>query len=128
MEASTPDMRDQLEPRLDPSMITTFLKTCMKLLCESKAIKGLKELITRCTGSGEPHVVWKIGRHDLHTGQEMRLTAKIGDYKMGQVILDLGSDANLFPKQTWERMGELALQSFLIQLRIANQQKILPMG
>ncbi len=58
----------------------------------------------------------------------MRLTAQIGDYEMDQVILDLGFDANVLPKQTWERMGRLALQWFVIQLRMENQQKIIPMG
>jgi len=41
VEASTPSTRDQTESRLDPSMITTILETCMKLLCDSKPIKGL---------------------------------------------------------------------------------------
>jgi len=56
-EASTSSSKDQLEPGMDPSMLTTFLETCMKLLCDSKAIKGLQELITRCTGSRELHLV-----------------------------------------------------------------------
>jgi len=36
----------------------------------------------------------------------MRLTAQIGEYKMDQAILGLGSDMNVFPKQTWEKNGE----------------------
>ena len=39
---------------------------------------------------------------------------------MDQVILDLGSDANVFPKQIWERMGRPVLQWSLIRLRMAN--------
>jgi len=58
----------------------------------------------------------------------MRLTAQIGEYEMAQVILDLGSNANVLPKQTWERMGRPTLQWFPIQLWMANQQKILPIG
>lgn len=58
----------------------------------------------------------------------MRLTMQIGDYEIDQVILDLGSDVNVFLKQTWERMGIPTLQWSPIQLRIANQQKIIPMG
>ena len=58
----------------------------------------------------------------------MKLTTQIRDYEMDQVILDLGSDVNFLPKQTWERMGRLALQWSLIQLRMVNQQKIIPMG
>lgn len=47
---------------------------------------------------------------------------------MDQVILDLGSDMNILPNQTWERMGRPALQWSPIQVRMANQQNILPMG
>ena len=48
----------------------------------------------------------------------MRLTAQIGDYEMDQVILDLGSDVNMLPKQTWERVGEPKLEWSTIQLRM----------
>jgi len=58
----------------------------------------------------------------------MRLTAQIREYEMDQLILDLGSDANVLPKQTWEHMDKPVLQWSPIQLRMANQQKILPMG
>ena len=90
----------------------------MKLLHDSKAVKGLQELITRCVGTAprEPCVVRKLGKHMMRIGREMRLTAQIGEYEMDQVILDLGSDVNILPKQTWERMGRLALQWSPIQL------------
>lgn len=58
----------------------------------------------------------------------MQITTQIGEYEMDQVILDLGSDTNVFPKQTWECMGRPALQWSPIQLQMANQQNILPMG
>ena len=41
----------------------------------------------------------KIYKKKKRTGQEMRMTAQIGEYEMDQVILDLGSDANVLPKQ-----------------------------
>jgi len=56
-EASTLGSKDQTEPEMDPSMLTTFLETCMKLLRDNKAVKGLQELITRCARSGESHMV-----------------------------------------------------------------------
>ena len=58
-DASTSRSKDRLEPEMDPSMLTTFLETCMKLLRDSKAVKRLQELITRCDGTtqGEPRVV-----------------------------------------------------------------------
>lgn len=127
-EASTSGSMDQLEPRMDPSMLTTFMDTCMKLLRDSKVVKGLQELITRCVGSGEPRVVQKLGKHALLTGREMRLIMQIDEYEMDQVILALGSDMNVLPKQTWERMGRPALQWSAIQLRMENQQNFLLMG
>lgn len=60
-------------------------------------------------------------------GHEMRLTIEIGEYEMDQVMLDMGSDANVLPKNTWERMGRPTLQWSLIQLHMENQQKIIPM-
>ena len=65
---------------------------------ENKAVKGLQELITRCTGSGEPHIIWKLGKHALCTGREMILIVQIGEYEVDQVILDLGSNVNVLPK------------------------------
>ena len=51
----------------------------------------------------------------------MRLTPQIGEYDMDQVILDLGSDANMLPKKTWVLMGRPKFQWSLIQMRMANQ-------
>lgn len=58
----------------------------------------------------------------------MRLTVKIGDYWMDQVILDLGSNANVLLEQTWECTGKATLQWYMIQWWMAKQQNILPMG
>ena len=40
-DASTLGRKDRLELEMDPSMLTTFLETCMKLLCNSKVVNGL---------------------------------------------------------------------------------------
>ena len=122
-EASTLGSKDKPEPEMDPSMLTTFLETYMKLLCDSKVVKGLQELINRCVGTtpGELRKVQKIKKHKTRTGHEMRLTTQIREYEMDQAILDLGSDMNVLPKQTWERMGRPTLQWSSIQLRMENQ-------
>lgn len=39
-KGSTPGRRDQTEAGVDPSMITTFLETCMKLLHDREAVQG----------------------------------------------------------------------------------------
>ena len=72
--------------------------------------------------------VHKLYKHKRLTGREMWLTAHIGDCDMDKVILDLGSDANVLPKQTWQRMGEPKLEWSTIQVRMDNQQKIIPLG
>ena len=56
------------------------------------------------------------------------MTVHIGAYEMEQVILDLGLDVNVLPKKTWYRMGEPKLEWSTIQLHMANQQKIIPLG
>jgi len=64
---------------VDPSVLTTFLETCMKLLHDSKVVKGLQELINKCAGKeNDPnghHAVREIGKHKARTRHEMRLTA-----------------------------------------------------
>lgn len=58
----------------------------------------------------EMRVVNKLHRHKKKTRKETRLTVQIREYDMDQVILDLRSDANVLPRQTWESMGKMKLQ------------------
>lgn len=62
-------------------------------------------MIDNCTEREPPMVeqitINKIYKNKKRTGREMRLTAQIGAYEMDQVILYLGSDANVLPKQKW---------------------------
>ena len=62
------------------------------------------------------------------TGREMRLTAQVGEFEMDEVILDLGSQNNFLTKQTWEQMGSPKLARSPIHLRLANQQRVSPLG
>ena len=82
----------------------------MKLLRNQQAIKNLQDLIESCAKRTNPPLevkdVHKLYKHKKRTGREMPLKAQIGDYEMDQVILDLGSYANILPKKTWKRMGE----------------------
>jgi hypothetical protein len=47
---------------------------------------------------------------------------------MGYIILDLGSKMNVLPKNTWQFMGELTLGYSNVQLILANQHRVLPIG
>lgn len=57
-------------------MITTFLDTCMKLLCDSKAMQGLQEIINRCTNKKNatdgPRISRNLGKDKARTSCEMR--------------------------------------------------------
>ena len=56
-EVFTPGSRDQHEQDRDPSMLTTFLETCIKLIRNNRAVRGFQELINSCMGMREPSVV-----------------------------------------------------------------------
>ena len=58
----------------------------------------------------------------------MRLHAQIGDYDMTDIILDLELEVNVLTKQTWEKMGNPMVEWSPIQLILANQQNIVPLG
>jgi hypothetical protein len=45
---------------------------------------------------------------------------------MGDIILDLGSEFNVFPKKNWEAMGEQKLGYSPIQLKLENKHIVLP--
>ena len=83
IEASTSSSLDKLVQEIDPCMFTTFLETFMKLLCNSKAMMGLQELMIRCVGTapGELCIVRKLGKHMKRIGREMRLMRKLGNMK-----------------------------------------------
>jgi hypothetical protein len=51
-------------------------------------------------------------------GREFRTNENIGDFNMGYIILDLGSEVNVLPKKTWEAMGEPILGYSPIQLKL----------
>ena len=47
---------------------------------------------------------------------------------MDEVVLDLGSEVNVMTKHTWEIMAKPKLTFSPIQLRLANQQRVIPLG
>jgi hypothetical protein len=62
------------------------------------------------------------------TSREFRLNANIGDFNVGDIILDLGSEVNFLPKKTWEALGEPTLEFSPIQLNLVNQHRVVPVG
>ena len=56
------------------------------------------------------------------------MNANIEDFNMGDIILELGSEVNVLPKKTWQCMGEPTLGYSPVQLKLANQHRVIPIG
>jgi hypothetical protein len=70
----------------------------------------------------------RVQRRKIQTGKEFRLAAQLDEFEIKDVMLDLGSDVNILPKKTWEALGKPQLTYSPIQLRMANQYCIFPIG
>jgi hypothetical protein len=62
------------------------------------------------------------------TNVEFRFSAQIGEYDVDNVILDLVSNMNVLPKQTWAMMGKPKLVLSHVELRLTNHHKIVSIG
>jgi hypothetical protein len=100
------------QPLEEASTINIFLQSHVKLLNDPSFIKVLENLLKRCNIEVEGNLEHKTVNH-LHTrrrtSREFKLNANIGDLNMGDIILDLGFEVNVFPKKTWKCMGEPTL-------------------
>jgi hypothetical protein len=98
------DHTNKGQPLEQVSNIKTFLQSCFKLLNDPSSVKVLQNLIEICNIEVEGKLDQKTVNH-LHTRRrtirEFRLNANIGDFNMGDVVLDLGFEVNVFPKKTW---------------------------
>ena len=112
-------------------LVSSFLHNYLKFLRDERALLEMQTLIDKCEKS-TPIVVANRAVHQINkyirAGKEMRLNAQIGDYEMDEVILDLGSEVNVLTMQTGELMGKPKLRYSPIQLKLANQQRVSPMG
>jgi hypothetical protein len=95
------------QPLEQVSTIKTFLQSYVKLLNDPSSVKVLQNMIERCNKEEEGNLEHKTINH-LHTrrtSREFRLNDNIGDFNMGDIILDLGSEVNDLPKKTWHCTG-----------------------
>ena len=91
------------------SKLKSFLSCCLVLIQDKYAIEELQALIEETPVEPQPEKKVNQLRKKLKTGHKLRMTAQIGDYDMDYIILDLGFDANIFMRQTWENMGKPCL-------------------
>jgi hypothetical protein len=82
------------------------------MLSDPSSVKILQKILDKCSSETEHKPKLKTNNH-LHTrrrtSREFRINANIGNFNMGDVILDLGSKVNVLPKATWKCMGEPTL-------------------
>jgi hypothetical protein len=125
------DHTNEVQPLGQVSTIKDFLQSCVKLLKDPSSVKVLQNMLEICTTDVEGKLEQKIVNH-LHTrrrtSREFILNANIGDFNMGDIILDLDSEVNVLPKKTCKCMRDPTLGYSPAQLKLANQNMVLPIG
>ena len=96
------DHTKEMHPLGQVSTIKGFLQSCVKLLNDPSSIKILQSMLERCSIEIEGKLEQKTINHQhtrRRTSREFRLNTNIGDFNMGDIILDLGSKVNVLPKK-----------------------------
>jgi hypothetical protein len=97
------DLTNEVHPGDQVSNIRTFLQSCVQLFKDPSSVRILQNLLDRCNTNNEgklDHRTVNCLHARRRTSREFRLNANIGDFNMGDVILDLGSEVNVLPKKT----------------------------
>jgi hypothetical protein len=96
------DHTNGMPPKGQVSTIKEFLQSCIKILNDPSSVKILQNILDKCSNDTEQNLEPKIV-NNLHTrrrtSREFRLNANIGDFNMGDIILDQGSEVNMLPKK-----------------------------
>jgi hypothetical protein len=128
---SSLDHTNEAQPLGQVSTIKDFMQSYVKLLNDPSSIKVLQNMLEICNTDIEGKLEKKIVNH-LHTrrrtSREFKLNSNIGDFNMGDIILDLGSKVNVLRKNTWKFMEDPTLGYSSVQLKLANQHKVLQIG
>jgi hypothetical protein len=125
------DYISEAQPLEKLSNIKKNLQSYVNLLKDPSSVKILQNPLEKCNTELEGKLEQKRVNH-LHTrrrkNKEFILNANIWDFNMGDIILDLGSKVNVLLKKTWQCMGEPTLGYSPVQLKLANQHRVLPIG
>jgi hypothetical protein len=100
---SSLDHTNEAQPLGQVSTIKDFLQSRVKLLNDQSSVKFFQNMLERCNLDVEGKLEQKTINH-LHTrrrtGREFRLNSNVGDFNMGDIILDLVFEVNVLPKNT----------------------------
>jgi hypothetical protein len=125
------DHTKEMKPTGQVSTIKVIFQSCVKVLNDPSSVKIMKNILERCSIETEGKLEKKKVNH-LHTrrriSRDFRLNANIGDFKMGDIILDLAFEVNVLQKKTWQCMGDPTLGYSPVQLKLGNQHRVLPIG
>ena len=97
-------------------MIRSFLSICLALIHDKDTVAEMQALIEETPEESQPERRVNQVKKKFKTRCELRMTAHIGDYDMDYIILDLGSDVNIFTRHTYESMGKPQLDWSHVQL------------
>jgi hypothetical protein len=114
------DQTNQEQSSEQVSNLRNFLRSCVKLLNDKNSLQVLHNLLEKCNSREEGVKTLNQVHKKRRTSGKFRLNANIGDFNMGDIILDLGSEVNVLPKKTWEDMGEPQLGYSHIKLKLEN--------
>jgi hypothetical protein len=111
------------------SILMELLCTCINLIKDEIIVQELKKLIQQHEiGRVDPILNKEV--HQLskkrRTNKELHLNAKIGDYDIYYVVLNLGSEVNVMMKKNWALMGKPKMIYSPIKLRMVNQHVVSP--
>jgi hypothetical protein len=99
------------------------------LITDPEAASKLTQMLTSCMKEQgkEPTILALLPKRDVFhvnkqkcISREFKMTTELCGYDMDGVMLDLGSNLNIFPKKPWEVMGNPKLVWSSIQLQLAN--------
>ena len=107
-------------------ILRKFFESCLSLERDPDALVELETLLYHLDKAVNYSAVNSLQKRNI--GKEMRMNIQIGDYEVDSVILDLGSDVKIITKKTWQLMGNPTLGWSSVQLQIANQEKVQPIG
>jgi hypothetical protein len=108
-----------------------LLCTFISLIKDQRVVQELQNLIRQYElGMVDPFLNREVHQvsKKRRINKELYLNAKIGEYDIDYVVLNLGSKVNVMMKQTWALMGKPKLIYSLIRLRMSNQKVVSPFG
>jgi len=117
--------------------VSNFFCCCLKLLSDPDAMRKLTHMLTTCMGEEGSTItisaqlpkrdVCEVSKRKC-TKREFNMTVEPRSYEMDGVVFYLRSNVSILPRKSWELMDGQNLVWSPIQLWLANQYRIYPIG